>query len=60
MKGWKTVAFGAFMVVVPPLLTYVGGINWTSLGVSPGVAAAIGLIVIGLRAATTTPVGKSS
>ena len=60
MKGWKTVIFGALMVVAPPLLTYVGGVNWTSLGISPVMSAAIGAIIIGLRSVTTSPIGQSS
>jgi hypothetical protein len=59
MKGWKTVIFGALMAIVPPLLTYVGGVDWHALGVSPGVSAAIGAAVIALRAVTNTPIGSA-
>jgi|APFre7841882654_1041346.scaffolds.fasta_scaffold608479_2 hypothetical protein len=58
MKGWRTVIFGGLMVVVPPLLTYLGGIDWTSYGISPALSAAIGAVIIGLRAATSTPIGQ--
>jgi len=60
MKGWRTVIFGALMVIGPPLLTYVAGVDWKSLGVSPAVSAAIGAIVIALRAVTNTPIGLKS
>jgi threonine aldolase len=60
IKGWKTVGFGLLMVVAPAALTYLGGIDWTSIGVSPGVAAAIGAVIIGLRAITSTSIGKSA
>lgn len=60
VKGWKTVAFGLVMIIVPPALTYLGGVDWTSLGVSPAMAAAIGAAIIGLRAVTNTPVMKGS
>jgi hypothetical protein len=60
MKGFKTVAFGLALVVVPPAITYLGGVDWTSLGVSPGVSAAIGLVVIGLRAVTNSAIGSKS
>jgi hypothetical protein len=60
MKGWRTVIFGALMVVGPPMLTYVAGVDWKALGVSPTVSAAIGAIVIALRAMTTTPIGNRS
>jgi hypothetical protein len=60
MKGFKTVAFGLALVVIPPAVTYLGGVDWTTLGLSPGVSAAIGLAVIGLRAITTTAIGAKS
>ena len=60
VKGWKTVAFGLLMIIVPSALTYLGNVDWTSLGVSPGVAAAIGAAIIGLRAITDTPIAKGS
>jgi hypothetical protein len=59
MKGWKTVIFGLATAIVPAALTYVGGIDWTTLGVSPGVAAIIGGVIIALRAATTSSIGKA-
>lgn len=60
VKGWKTVGFGVLMVVVPAALNYLGGVDWTSLGVSPTMGAIIGAIIIGLRAATNTPIGKGA
>jgi hypothetical protein len=60
MKGWKTVGFGLLMVIAPAAITYLGNVNWTSLGVSPGVSAAIGVIIIALRAVTNTPIGKGN
>lgn len=59
MKGWKTIAFGAATAVVPAFLTYAGGVDWTKLGINPVIAAVLGAAVIGLRAVTTTPIGKS-
>jgi len=60
MKGLKTVAFGLALVVIPPAITYLGGVDWTSLGVSPGVSAVLGVAIIGLRAMTTTAIGAKS
>ena len=57
MKGWKTVAFGLVVAIGPAIATYLAGIDWTSLGVSPGVAGAIGVAIIALRAVTNTPIG---
>jgi hypothetical protein len=60
MKGFKTVAFGLAVAIIPPAVTYLGGVNWTSLGISPGMSAAIGVAIVGLRAMTTTAIGKSA
>lgn len=58
MKGFRTVAFGAFVAVVPAALTYLGGIDWTQFGINPIMAAGLGAAVIMLRAATSTPIGQ--
>jgi sorbitol-specific phosphotransferase system component IIBC len=60
MKGWKTVMFGALLVVAPPLVQYIGGVDWTAFGLSPAAASVIGLVVIGLRAVTNTAIGQKS
>lgn len=60
MKGYKTVAFGLIVAIAPVALTYLGGIDWTSLGISPGVAGVIGACIIGLRAITNTSLGSKS
>lgn len=60
VKGWKTVIVGGLVAVLPAALNYVGGIDWTSLGVSPAMGALIGALIIGLRAATNTPIGKGA
>lgn len=60
MKGYRTILIGALMVVAPPLLTYLAGINWSDY-VSPSVAVMIsGVVTILLRVLTTTPVGSKS
>ena len=59
MKGWKTIIFGSAMVVVPPVLSYFGGVDWTTIGVSPAAASVIGAAILALRAVTTSPVFKS-
>lgn len=59
MKGYKTLAIGAAMVVLPPLLSYLAGINWSDY-VSPQVAVMIsGVIMVALRVVTNTPIGKA-
>lgn len=60
MKGWKTVIFGALLAVVPALTDYLGAVDWKAIGLAPSTAALLGAAVIALRAATTTPLGKSA
>lgn len=56
MKGFKTIAVGLAMAILPPALTYVGGIDWTA--VLPAQYAPIvgGLVMIAMRLVTTGPV----
>lgn len=58
LTGWKTVLFGLAVAVGPGALDYLGGVNWTSIGISPGVAGILGAVIVGLRAVTSTPIGK--
>lgn len=58
MKGFKTIAFGLAVAVLPAVFDYVLGVNWTSIGISPEAGAAIGVVIVGLRAATSTAIGK--
>ncbi len=60
MKGWKTVAFGLATAIVPAGLTFLGGVDWTTIGISPGLAALIGAAIIALRAFTSTSIGKKA
>ncbi len=59
-KGYKTFAFGLAVAIIPAIITYLGGVDWHSLGVSPTVAALIGTAIVALRAVTTTPPGSAS
>jgi len=59
-KGWRTFAVGAAFAVVPPFLTYVVGVNWVALGLTPELASMIvGIAMMGLRLITSTPPGVS-
>ena len=60
MKGFKTVALGLVVAIAPIAITYLGGVDWTSLGISPTMASIIGLAIVALRSVTTTPIGKQS
>lgn len=56
--GWKTIAFGLLLAVGVPALDYLGAVNWTALGLDPKWSAVIGVVIMGLRAMTSTPVGR--
>ncbi len=59
MKGWRTLAWGLGMALVPAGLQYLGGVDWTQY-VSPTVASVVaGSITVLLRAFTNTPLGHS-
>lgn len=59
MKGWRTIAYGLALVVVPPAITYLAGVDWSQY-VPPNVAVVIsGVITIALRMVTTTTIGKA-
>lgn len=58
MKGFRTVIFGVAVAVIPSALDYLAGVQWTSFGISPGMGAAIGVAIVGLRAATNSAIGK--
>jgi hypothetical protein len=56
---WKsrTNIFGVALAVLPAVLVFAAGLDWTSFGISPTAAAMIGLMVVILREITTGPVG---
>jgi hypothetical protein len=60
MKGFRTIAVGFAMAIGPAALTYLLGLDWTKL-VGPNAALFVaGLLQIGMRVITTTPVGKDT
>ena len=60
MKGFRTLAAGLAVAVLPTSLTYLGNVDWTQM-VGPNAALLIsGLLTIGLRVITTTSVGRSA
>jgi hypothetical protein len=54
MKGYRTVLFGLVVALLPAALTYLGGVDWTVLGISPAIGMGIGSAIISLRSITTT------
>ncbi len=59
-KGWRTVLLNGALVVGAAALKYVAGVDWTQY-----VDPTAGMVIVaaanfGLRAITTTPIGKAS
>jgi hypothetical protein len=57
-KGWRTFAASFLVAMLPAFLSWIGGIDWTSIGISPQVGIFLGLLFASLRGMTTTPPGK--
>lgn len=58
MKGFRTLATGMVIAIVPVGLQYLAGIDWTQY-VSPQIApVVVGALMILLRAVSTTPIGS--
>ncbi len=58
--GWRTTVFGLLLAVLPAALDYTNTVNWQAMGISPSTAAVIGVIIVGLRTITKTPIGKGT
>ncbi len=60
MQGFKTFAFGLALAILPQAIAYITKFDFSSaLGLSPNAASAVGLIVVALRAVTSTPIFQS-
>ena len=60
LKGLRTVVIGLALAVVPQATAYLFSVDWTHVaGISPNAATILGLVMVALRAVTTTPVGKA-
>lgn len=60
-KGFKTVAFGLGVAILPGALQYLGGVDVVStFGLSPGAGVVVGAVVMALRAVTSSPIFKPS
>ena len=59
LVGFRTIIVGLLLTILPPVLTYLAGVDWTALGLSPNVAFMIsGVIMIAMRYFTSTPIAK--
>ncbi len=61
MTGFKTFVVGLALAVLPQAITFITNFDFVkAFGLSPNAATLIGLVMIGLRAATSTAMFKSS
>jgi hypothetical protein len=57
--GFKTFAVGLALAALPQAINYVSGFDFVhTFGLSPNAGTVIGLVIIALRAATTSPIFK--
>jgi hypothetical protein len=60
LAGFKTFAVGLSLSILPQIVTYVSKFDFTHVfGLSPNAATLLGIVMIGLRAATSTPIFQS-
>jgi hypothetical protein len=61
LTGFKTFATGLGLAVLPQVVSFATNFDFVkTFGLSPDAATVIGLVMIGLRAATSTPIFKTS
>ncbi len=61
LAGFKTFALGLALAVLPQIVSYVSNFDFVHVfGLSPNAATFIGVVMMGLRAVTSTPIFKAS
>lgn len=61
LTGFKTFAIGLGLALLPQAISYVSNFDFVhTFGLSPNAATIIGVVIIAMRAATTTPMFKAS
>ena len=58
MKGLRTILVGAAIAIGPAAIQYLGGVDWSSVIPAPWDSVIAGVIMIGMRFVTSTPVGQ--
>ena len=57
LTGFKTFAVGLGLSILPQAVTYVSNFDFVHVfGLSPNTATLLGILMIGLRATTSTPI----
>ncbi len=61
LKGFKTFAIGLALTVLPQVAEYTTNFDFVhAFGLSPNAATTVGMLMIGLRAITSTSIFKTS
>ena len=58
MKGLRTILVGAAIAIGPAAIQYFAGVDWSSIIPAPWDSVIAGVIMIGMRFITSTPVGQ--
>jgi hypothetical protein len=59
-SGFKTFLIGLTLAVLPQVVSFVSNFDFVkTFGLSPDAATLIGILIVGLRAVTTTPIFKT-
>ena len=59
--GFKTLAVGLALAVLPQAIAYISGFDFVhAFGLSPNAATVVGLVIVGLRSVTASPIFKAS
>jgi hypothetical protein len=57
MQGFRTFSFGLGLAILPQVVTYISNFDFVRVfGLSPDAASLIGLVVVALRAVTSTKI----
>ena len=60
LNGFKTFFIGLTLAVLPQFVSFVSNFDFVgTFGLSPDAATLIGMLIVGLRAVTTTPIFKT-
>ena len=61
LAGFKTFAIGLGLAILPQVVSFVADFDFVkAFGLSPNAATGVGLLIIALRAVTSTPIFKAS
>ncbi len=60
LKGYRTITIGFLLAVAPSAITYLSGLDWSSIVGPTGAFFLSGLLMTAMRFITNTPAGTKS